>query len=242
MVETVTRAADAAPELNPALDAAALHQAFRQKGRVHIPGILTETSAARLLQCLQKDIQWTVTLNKGADFLDFENVPQAERTRFAFGAWERARNGAFQYLFDNHRLSRNGEPYRDPKHHLAKLVAFLNGPPFLDLMRRVTGLDAIAWTDAQATLYRPGDFLTVHDDQTGGHKRLAAYVLNLTPAWRPEWGGVLEFVDDTSSTVEGYVPTFNALNVFRVPQHHFVSQVALYGGLRYSVTGWLHAR
>ena len=67
-------------------------------------------------------------------------------------------------------------------------------------------------------------------------------MLNLTPMWRPEWGGVLQFLDSSGHIEEGYVPTFNALNLFRVPMPHFVSLVAPYGGLRYSVTGWFHGR
>jgi Rps23 Pro-64 3,4-dihydroxylase Tpa1-like proline 4-hydroxylase len=229
------------PELNPALDRSSLAEAFRHSGRLHIPGVLTEPSAVRLFYALQQETPWTVTLNKGSDFLDFERVSPEERGKLAMGAFERARS-AFQYIFDNHRLSRNGEPYGNPGHHLARWVEFVNAPSFLAFMREVTGLDAIAWTDAQATLYRPGDFLTSHDDETGGHKRLAAYVLNLTPGWNPDWGGVLQFFDERGNIAEGFVPTFNALNVFRVPALHSVSQVALYGGYRYSITGWLHAR
>ena len=233
-------AADA-PALNPALDRRALAQAFRERGRVHIPGILTPQTAQRLYQVLEKETVWTFTLNKGQDFLDIENPPPAERYRLAAGAWERARSG-FQYVFDNHRISRNGEPYRDPSHYFARLIHFLNTPEFLSAMREITGLEAIAWSDAQATLYRPGDFLTLHDDRIGGHKRLAAYVLNLTPVWRPDFGGQLQFFDERGHVEEAYVPAFNALNIFRVPALHSVSQVALFGGLRYSVTGWFHAR
>lgn len=232
---------DVPPELNPRLDRAALTKEFARTGRIHIPDILTEASAVRLYRALHQETPWTVTLNKGQDFLDFEKLTPEERGRMALGAFERAHSN-FQYIFDNHRLSRNGEPYFDPGHYLAKLVAFLNAPHFLAFMREVTGLDAIAWTDAQATLYRPGDFLTTHDDQTGGHKRLAAYVLNMTPGWRPDWGGILQFIDGRGHVAEGYVPAFNALNVFRVPALHAVSQVAFYGGYRYSITGWFHAR
>jgi Rps23 Pro-64 3,4-dihydroxylase Tpa1-like proline 4-hydroxylase len=145
-------------------------------------------------------------------------------------------------VFDNHRLSRDGEPYPDPAHYLATIVEFVNSPQVLDFVRGVTSLDAIAWADAQATLYRPGDFLTLHDDRTGGHKRMAAYVLNMTPSWRAEWGGILQFLDEAGNIDEGYVPAFNALNLFRVPMLHSVSQVAIFGGLRYSITGWFHAR
>jgi len=236
-----TLAPNVAPALNPALDRAALGQTFRASGRMHIPTILTPESAIRLYQVLQRETPWTVTLNKGSDFLDIENPTPEERHRLAAGAWERARTG-FQYIFDNHRLSRNGEAYPDAAHYFAKVVAFLNSAPFLAVMREVTGLDAIAWTDAQATLYRPGDFLTLHDDKIGGHKRLAAYVLNMTPGWRPDWGGQLQFFDARGHVEGAYVPAFNALNVFRVPAPHAVSQVTPFGGFRYSITGWFHAR
>ena len=241
MSETLSAATGALPELNPALDRAALGEAFRRTGRIHIPNVLKEASAARLFHCLQKETPWTLTLNKGNDFLDFAKVTPEERARIARGAWERA-HAQFQYLFDNHRLSVDGEPYPDPNHYLAKLVAFLNAPQLLTAMREITGLEAIVRADAQATLYRPGDFLTAHDDKTGGHKRLAAYVLNMTPGWPPDWGGMLQFLDRDGQVEEGYVPAFNALNVFRVPKGHLVSQVAIFGGSRYSITGWFHAR
>jgi SM-20-related protein len=229
------------PELNPALDRAGLTEEFRRKGRVHIASVLTAKSAERLHRCLAKETQWSVTFNQGADFLDVAYATLEERSKLALSAMRRASND-FQYVFDNHRLSRSGEPYPDPAHHLARIVEFLNSPPVLGFVRGVTGLSAIAWADAQATLYRPGDFLTLHDDRIGGPKRLAAYVLSMTPDWRAEWGGVLQFLDERGHIDEGYVPAFNALNLFRVPVLHSVSQVAIFGGMRYSVTGWFHAR
>jgi Rps23 Pro-64 3,4-dihydroxylase Tpa1-like proline 4-hydroxylase len=120
-------------------------------------------------------------------------------------------------------------------------VEFLNGPEFLNLIREITGIPQIAWADGQATLYRPGDFLTVHDDDARHAKRLVAYVLNLTPVWRSDLGGVLQFIDDAGNIAEGYVPAFNVLNIFRVPAHHAVSAVTPFGGERYAITGWLHA-
>lgn len=236
-----TAVADDAPEINPALRLAAFAAEFRAKERVHIPNALTQASALRLHRALLEETTWKLTLNKGQDFLDFATVTPEERRRIAMGAWERAQQ-QFQYMYENHRLSRDGEPYPDPGHYLAKVVAFLNAPRFLAVMREVTGMQAIVRTDAQATLYRPGDFLTTHDDEYGGNKRLAAYVLNMTPGWRPDFGGILNFFDARGHVEEGYVPAFNALNVFRVPVPHAVSQVAIFGGFRYSVTGWFHAK
>jgi len=86
-------AADAPPELNPRLDRAALAREFARAGRIHIPSVLTEPSALRLYQVLQQETPWTLTLNKGSDFLDIEKPSPEERTRLAIGAFER---GAFR--------------------------------------------------------------------------------------------------------------------------------------------------
>jgi SM-20-related protein len=232
--------ADVGPELNPALDRAALAAEFRRKGRIHIVNILTPESARRMYMALKDETPWRLTLNKGGDFLDFPKLPPEERNKIAMGAWERAQT-QFQYLFDNHRLSHDGEPYEDPKHYFARFMAFVNAPHFLAFIREITGIQEIVRTDGQATLYRPGDFLTTHDDRYGGRHRLAAYVFNMTPGWKADYGGILNFFDAQGQVEEGYVPTFNALNLFKVPAWHAVSQVAIFGGYRYSLTGWFHA-
>ena len=153
----------------------------------------------------------------------------------AIAAWERAHN-SFQYFYFYYRLLENRRVYPKRGHYLAKLVAFLTSPQFLHFAREVTGDESIAWISATATLYKPLDFLAVHDD--GLTNRNIAYVLNMTPEWKPDWGGALQFYDRDDHIEEGYFPTFNALNLFRVPKRHSVSQVASFGGLRYSISGW----
>jgi Rps23 Pro-64 3,4-dihydroxylase Tpa1-like proline 4-hydroxylase len=72
--------------------------------------------------------------------------------------------------------------------------------------------------------------------------RRAAYVLNLTPEWRPDWGGLLQFYDAMGNVSRAFTPGFNVLNIFRVPQPHSVSWVTpLAAAPRYAVTGWLRA-
>lgn len=51
------------------------------------------------------------------------------------------------------------------------------------------------------------------------------------------------FLDEDGHVAEGYVPAFNALNIFSVPQTHTVSMVTQLARMpRMSVTGWIHAR
>lgn len=87
-----------------------------------------------------------------------------------------------------------------------------------------------------------GSFLTAHDDAVQDKARVAAFVFQLKPYWRTEYGGLLLFHDENDRAVEGLVPRFNALDLFSVPVTHSVSQVTRAAPHpRVAVTGWLSA-
>ena len=234
---------DADPVLNPALDLDGIAEAFARDARVHIPEILTEGSAARVHQCLAQETDFALLCRTGDDQAQAWRVaelnPQKE-AELMNAAFASAGQG-FHYLYDGHVLSRDGEAYRDPSHYLAAITQFLNSAPLLDLARRLTGNPAIAFADAQATRYRRGHFLNQHND-ANDRGRIAAYVLNMTPHWRWDWGGSLLFSDRPGHLSEGYMPAFNALNIFAVPQEHLVGFVSPFAGAhRLSVTGWFRS-
>jgi len=131
-------------------------------------------------------------------------------------------------------------PIADGEDPLIGFARLMNDPATIARFRTLApGLD-IDFADAQATRYNKGDFLTRHDDDVAGKGRELAYVLSLTPDWLPEWGGLLLFNGPDGGIVETFVPSFNTLNLFTVPQPHSVSYVAPYAGAaRISVTGWL---
>lgn len=168
----------------------------------------------------------------------FEAEPIAEQMRLIGMAHEEATEG-FQFIFDRLRLGPARTMGLAIPQALYDLHALFNEPGFLDFARRLTGDDRIAYVDAQATRYLPGHFLNGHDDRHEGAGRLYAYVLNVSPLWRAEWGGLLMFLDGAGDVTETFTPAAGTLNVFRVPQSHAVSMVAPFAGApRYSVTGW----
>jgi SM-20-related protein len=232
------------PVLNSALDRDAIARDFSRDRRVHIPSILTEESAARVHRCLAQETDFSLLCRTGGDQAQawrVANLTPQKEAELMNAAYAGAGRG-FHYLYDGHVLSRDGEAYREPTHTLSAITAFLNSTPLLDFARRVAGNAAIAFADAQATRYRPGHFLNQHDDgnDTG---RIAAYVLNMTPDWRWDWGGALLFSDRPGHVSEGYLPAFNALNIFAVPQDHMVGFVSPFAGAhRYSITGWFRSR
>lgn len=230
--------------INPALDRAALRLEFRRQTRVRIPGFLGEAAAAWLARQLRERQDWVQVINSGAKVFELDRQVRKgmtpEQARSMDDAVYRGARTGFQYRYESIRVP--DEPAArakldDPLARLAEWMSVGEGGVFV---RAVTGFQQIAFADAQATAYAPGDFLTAHDDGVAGKNRLAAYVLGLTPGWRTEWGGLLLFHAADGMVTEGVMPEYNTLNIFAVPQQHSVSEVTRAAPhRRYSVTGWL---
>lgn len=228
-------------------DLLAIRQRMSQRRRAFIPDFLEAKGANRLLSCLESESRWnlvTLIAEKHAD-LDaaaMERQDASEKAKFIAHVHHPASLGGFQYLFANVPIYDAWHKGSTARPHLGEFFAFLNSPPVLDFARAVTGADDIGFADAQATRYGPGHFLTSHDDAIAGKDRRAAYVLNLTPIWRADWGGLTLFIGADGHVEEAFTPRFNALNVFLVPQPHAVSAVAQFAPhFRYAITGWFRA-
>jgi Rps23 Pro-64 3,4-dihydroxylase Tpa1-like proline 4-hydroxylase len=231
--------------LNSALDVAALQARLARDGRVHIPNILAPGCADAIHSALQAHSPWNVVALVAGQHRDFDlagvETAPPEKVRQLLSAAHAGALSGFGYFYENYPVYdawRRGELKSEP---LEAVRGFLNGEAFLSFARQLTGMADIGYVDAQATRYRAGHFLTVHDDHLDKADRRAAYVLNLTKGWRPDWGGQLLFHDADGHVTGGFMPAFNALNVFFVPASHSVSVVAPYAsGARYAVTGWMN--
>jgi Rps23 Pro-64 3,4-dihydroxylase Tpa1-like proline 4-hydroxylase len=229
--------------LGPGLNLKAIAAVYAKFGRVHIPGILERAAAERAYRTLTQETRWRRAINVGeqgydADVAEWNAMPDEQRRELTAQVVAKGRNG-FQYFYETIRLSDLHERGELMDSYLMRVYEFLSSEVFLAFGRAVTGAQTIRRVDAQATCYRIGDFLTAHHDQVEGKHRRAAYILNLTPAWRADWGGLLQFLDGDGHVAEAYTPAFNALNILRVPQMHSVSYVnPLAGAPRFSITGW----
>ena len=229
------------------LDPGAFVSAFRGQGRLHVRSILEPGGAEALLHHLSREVAWSLVLNEGEQVREatpemrrgFDPGGEAHLTQLA---WAQASRG-FQYLYECKRVPEDAAERRREPTLLHRFVDFLNSDPFIDFARRLTGISDIAWADAQATRYAPGHFLACHNDESAAGNRRVAYVYNLTPQWQSDWGGQLQFIDADGHIARAFVPRFNAMNLFAVPQLHAVSMVAPFApAARYSVTGWLRAK
>jgi len=229
--------------LNPRLDPRDYAQAYARDGMVQVPDLLDAASADWLALALEHDTPWSLSLKtpQGGELVSPQEIAALGRdalTARVQAALQAGRDG-FSFVYLAYPIIKAFLTGQDQGHATHILVQFFNDTPFLEFAKAVTGETALTKIDAQATWYRPGDFLTLHDD-TGEGERRAAYTLGLTRDWRADWGGQLMFHDAAGDIARGFKPGFNLWTVFKTPRLHSVAPVAAYaGGKRRSITGWL---
>lgn len=230
--------------VNPALDLAALRESFAKTRRIHIPDILTAESARRVHQSLAREVDWHLVFNESEKVhtlypAQVKALTEAQKNQIRQIVVTQARKG-FQFLYNDYNIYDYYLNGKNREHFLSRFHEFLNSEAFLSFIRNITGFASVRFADSQATAYGPGHFLTQHHDEIAGKNRKLAYVFSFTPEWKMDWGGILQFLGKDGNVEQGFVPCFNALNLFAVPQDHAVSYVAPFApAIRYSIAGWL---
>lgn len=232
--------------LSKSIDRERARASMDAHGHAAIRPVLQAGDAKRLHERVTSWPHWgLVTHLEGEhrmlDAAGMETVDPVKKAQFNALVHKQAAQG-FQYLFDNFALYEMGRKDKLDDPVLKAAFDLVRSDAFLELARAVTGAEDIAFADCQLTRYRPGHFLTLHDDGNVGKNRRAAYVLNLTPDWKADYGGQLQILDEAGDVERAYTPGFNRLLMFKVPRPHLVSCVAPFApGARYAITGWVRA-
>lgn len=228
----------------PNVDYAPYREQLLVRRRVQIPNILDDAYAAQFHAALAQETEWELAYQidgepKVIAQAEYAVMNAQQRADFAANC-ARAAQGKYAYAFENYSMVNRYNDESRSEHLLHKLVDVFHYEPILAFMRQLTGDDQITRVRVQATRYLPGHFLRKHDD-TGydTQKRRFAFVFNLGREWQADWGGLLHFLDENDRLVDSFVPRYNTLSLFRVPQFHCVSQVAAWAQApRYALTGW----
>jgi SM-20-related protein len=232
--------------LDPSLDVDDAARAYRSEGHVQIAPFLAAGCAEALRDHLIARAEWQRDLQlPGRQRRQFSAAELAELSPAQVEALRKlaAPNEAkgFRFCYESIGIVDHQGRRLDPDTLLDAFAAFLSSPDTVAVLRRIVGEERVAYADAFASRYAPGDFLSIHQDTHEGVARIAAYAFGLTREWRPEWGGLLLFHDERGDVARGLVPRWNALNLFAVPVDHSVSEVARFAPApRLSITGWLY--
>jgi SM-20-related protein len=237
-------------DLNPRLDTAALAAEFARASRLQVRDVLTAASADVLADVLARQTPYGVASREpgaapqSVRAATVRTWPQAQHARLWQSVAAGVGRGDYGFIYRQYPMLDAYQGAWSPGHPLDLVLEHINAAPFLDLVRAITGMPGLIKADAQATLFGPSNFLSVHDDSSSADEsRRIAYVLSFARDWRPDWGGYLLFLDDDDDVVAGLKPRFNTLNLFSVPQRHNVSFVAPFAPVgRYAITGWFRDR
>lgn len=215
-------------------------------GRVLIRDVLDSSAAQQLTQTLLSGLDWELTTRFQGET---RNVAHAKLHQMSAAQREQLREailrGAkqdFQFEFLEYSLRDANLEALGQQHMLTQLLSTLRGDMGKALFRRLLGLEHIAHITAFVSRYEQGHFLMPHTDHVKGEQREAAFVLNLSPRWKPEWGGLLQFIGPHGDVTETFVPQHNTLSLFKVPQPHMVSFITpLAESPRLAVAGWIYS-
>ena len=233
--------------LNPELDIEALSNEFRKDHRVRIVNVLTDEVAGRIHAALATKVVYELAYVASNQNLSMSMeqlaalTPQQRRDLFS-ALYAEASHGV-GFLYSRFHLNEAREHPDEDVRFLHEFHTWLNSPELFDVIQRISGVDDIAVTDAQATSYRPGHFLTRHRDDLSGQERRLAYVFGFSEAWHPDWGGLLQFFEDDGTPRDAWMPQFNSLSLFDVRHVHSVTHIAPYAASpRLSITGWFRGK
>jgi Rps23 Pro-64 3,4-dihydroxylase Tpa1-like proline 4-hydroxylase len=214
-----------------------LSEIFKINKKIKIDNILDELFAETLYKYCMINKDWILStgINKNKfekkDIAQFANANQLQikNVQNAF------KEDQFSYAF-----------YRNMNNQKCSYLEFLirrelSSQIFIDYLNKITGLNLTILKTLFLSKYKAGNFLSPHSDHGNGR---VAFVINLTKFWKPQYGGNLHFLnEDRSEIIDTYVPGFNNLMLFEVPENsgipHYVSHIVpnvKYN--RFAITGW----
>ncbi len=211
---------------------------------VKVPRALTEESAALITKHIKKQVIWNLVFDHNATHKDLnsvevENWTASQKQDLISVIHHQAKSG-FQYHYETIPLYDIFHDNLMPGHFFNEIMRFLNDEKTLNYFRELLSCPEISFADGQITRFKAGHFLNKHNDDVANKNRFAAFVINLTSEWRPDWGGALHILGEQGELKQSFLPTFNEINIFKIPVDHYVGFVSPFAdGHRLSITGWL---
>jgi hypothetical protein len=223
-------------ELDDTLNVWELRDAFLKKERLSVPGILRAANSQTLFEDLSATVPWCLTFaGSGEERTTIESsevsTMDAHRRRAVAEIAYSGGGTDGAHLFYS-------STYHSPI--MTKFSAFLNSGAFLQFLRDLTGIDSVRRVKTSAACYRAGHFYGFHKDRSDQGEQVGTVIFYVTPKWRYQWGGMLQFKDTDGQIDESIFPRFNSMTVMRANQAHAVSCVSPFAAIeRFSIGGKL---
>ena len=211
---------------------------YQLSRRIKIDNILLPEFAEYLYKYISNEKNWYLAC--GIDSVRYENKLDAANKKKNDELGNRVlkafQDDHFSYIF--HRGMNN----KNPSLMELSIRNAVSSPNFISMIRDISGVNISVMTTMFLSKYKTGHFLSPHSDK--GNGKLAA-IINLTPNWKPQYGGALHILsNDRSEIIETFIPGFNNIILFSVEDEevdnsHFVGHVANNVlQTRFAITSW----
>ncbi len=234
--------------INQNLNIKALKRDFSRDARVRIEGLLDDVVAEKVAKALlhQALPMYQAFFSEGqaktisVQECETRSIPE-QRARESERNDLASRGIGYQYETVMPKYIKNAAAVANGQgiEVLKELGELFSSAEMIDIVSRITGKRDLTRADAQLTRFREGDFITRHRDEIAHVRRELAYVLSLSAHWHPDWGGLLQFYDQSGRVKDAWTPQFNTLSLFDIKHIHSVSYVTPFAKeSRWSMTGW----
>ena len=223
--------------ISPSLDTKKIHHEFIQDGRVQINDIMPIEQIDSIYKVLHENITFdqAVTLNNQAKLLrrkDIASLGQHGINNLMRQVYQNAAKGIGFWYGRAPDSERNNSI-------LAEFERWIKSDLAINFIKAVTGNNDICNAVIQYTKYLPGEFLTRHKDKGAEDQRRIAFVLHLSPQWHPDWGGVLQFYQQSGQPRDAWAPKYGCLHLFDTKHIHAVTTISPFApAARYTISGW----
>ena len=223
-----------------------LAKEFKDKGYVKVSHALSEETLKIIHDFILKQAQWNLVFNHRGEHQDLNSMEVEswsvnKKQDLEDIVFQQASN-SFQYFYEAIPIYDIFHKNMLPDHFFNDIVRFLNTEATLDFFREILNAPQITFMDAQITRFSAGHFLNTHNDDINDKNRIAAMVINLTEHWRADWGGALHLLNENQQIKQSFLPSFNEINIFKIPLDHYVGYVSPFAtGRRLAITCWLRS-
>ena len=217
---------------------------LQQDGSLRISNFLHPEFAKQIYKCLSNEVDWGLACNIGGKNKIYLNCSDVNELSLEDQEkLQSQKNQSYEFIYNTYMIVTSYIEQRDPGHFFYKMLEWINSVESIGYFRSLIKDDSLVKMSAQATRYLPGHFLTQHNDENAEESRMYAYVLGFSKDWNPDWGGLLNILDENGKITKTLIPEYNSLSIFKVPQNHFVSLVSpLAKNERIAITGWLQSQ
>jgi Rps23 Pro-64 3,4-dihydroxylase Tpa1-like proline 4-hydroxylase len=221
--------------------AAAVAEVFSESNKCRLANFLELDEAKALSQELQAIREFDLVFFAGGEN---KAVPEVELRKHSDETRQQLQSEIFGnaakgigFLYGRRVITKD-----DQNQKLRQVIEWLNSPETISWVKSVTGMNDITHADANVTRFARSEFLTRHNDVLPNETRRVAFVINLSPNWHADWGGLLQFFEADGTSTHSWTPTFNSLSLFDVKHIHSVTCIAPYApALRLAISGWFRA-